>query len=107
MTKVYSSSQFSFRENTFSCESSDLGPLRAGPIDAQIYNDAADVGFYIRSEQTGKLACYYLHHTERDAEGDKLYDEYLPVGKHPSLFHSNELAPFDTYKHTKVIVFND
>lgn len=105
--KIYSAKDFNFRNNQFTTFASDLGKDREflGPI----FDDAADIGFFVRSTKTGKLACYSFDESEgpkRDAEGDIQFWELKPVKRHPSMLHNNEIADFATYSNTKVVVFN-
>lgn len=44
----------------FTVEASDLTNGRERPLSSRIYNDATDVGFYIKSERTGKSEAFYL-----------------------------------------------
>jgi hypothetical protein len=61
------SSKFSFNNNSFVTEASDLGRgLHLGLV----YDDACDEDFTIISERTGKGAVFALHNHEKDGEGD-------------------------------------
>jgi len=73
-----------------------------------MYRDAIDVGFFIRNEQSGRCAAYALHKEHKDDEGDLLYTEYHAVPRHPELITGGvTLAPYELYKNTVVIVYND
>ncbi len=48
------SSKFSFKNNTFVAELSDLGDPRL----ERVYDDAADYGFSVISKKTGKAAVF-------------------------------------------------
>ena len=61
-----SSLKFSFKNNTFVTEASDLG---RGFDLGQVYDDACDKGFTIISEKTGKGAVFVLWKDETDHEG--------------------------------------
>lgn len=102
--RVFNAIDFNFKNNQFTAFASDLGKGRnfSGPI----YNDAADDGFFIKSTKTGKLACYALDEPTTDGEGDIQYWEAKPVRKHHSLFNYDQIADFDTYSKTKVVIFN-
>ena len=58
------SSMFSFKNNTFVAELSDLGDLNL----ERVYDDAADFGFTVISEKTGKPAVFAF--VGFDKEGD-------------------------------------
>lgn len=64
---IYSSSLFTYvkEQRCFAGEiSMTPGVLR------QLWNDAMDLGFGIRSEKTGKIVFFTLQEIERDDEGD-------------------------------------
>lgn len=112
--KEYASGLFHFdrESSTFTVDVSTLGGTAAAmargwQIDGQVYNDAADSGFAIRSKKTGKLAIYTLKETDTK-EGEIRAWEYAPAQWHPSMFcNRSEVAGYETYKHTTVTIFND
>lgn len=112
--KIYSSDQFYFHKdtNTMTADVSDLGGTasamqRGWHLDEQVYNDAADSGFAIRSHRTGKLAIFTLKSTD-EKEGEVRAWEYEAARKHESMMCSkNDIGPWDTYKNVKVTIFND
>lgn len=108
MARQFSSKQFTYRaeSKTFSTFRSDLG-IKADQVFGQLYADACDEGILIRSEKTGKIAAYALHHTEIDADGDTQFWEFQAVRQHHEMGQGGgQFAPFSTYENTKVIVFN-
>lgn len=93
----FDSKQFSYNssDKTLTAEASDLNNKHL----QQIYNDACDVGFAIRSNKTGKVVTYYMTHEEKDNEGDIKWWIYEPTPE--SLRRVNECLG------TKVMIFND
>lgn len=85
-----SSKDFSFKKNMFSAEASEIGRkiMNLG----RVYDDAADLGFTIISEKTGKGAVFAVSHVLED-EGDVLAWEFVCVT--PGL------------KHLKAVIYND
>lgn len=71
------SNKFSFSDNIFSVEASEIQYTHS-----QIYDDAADVGIAIHSCVTGKIVGYYLRGEHRDPTGEIAYWEYLPIPEH-------------------------
>lgn len=61
--------QFSFSTQTqcFTAEASDFG---GGFITSQVYDDACDEGFVIRSPNTGKEILFVGDGVDEDSEGD-------------------------------------
>lgn len=112
--RIYKSDQFHFHRdtNTLTAEASDLGLTAAAMgrgevLHDRVFYDAIDVGFAIRSHLTGKLAVYTLKDTDTK-DGDVRAWEYEPARKCESmLFSKGDIAPWDSYKHTKVTIFND
>lgn len=84
------SSKFSFKNNTFITEASDLG---RGLFLGRVYNDACDEGFTIVSEKTGKGAVFALYNHDEDGEGDLVAWIFKCVT--PGLTH------------LKAVIFND
>lgn len=89
------SSKFTFRENTFVAEASDMGPTFTTRC---IYDDACDEGIAIRSERTNIVVIYYLSHTDVK-DGDIRYWEFKPISEHE--------RKYPACRGTKVILFND
>ena len=93
-----SSEYFTFNKDTktFSCDISDLnGKLRW----CALYDDAADIGFSMMSESSGKVATFSLINEVTDKDGDVHYWEFHPI--HESIEENPML------KDVKVFVFND
>lgn len=84
-----SSDKFTFRDNVFTCEASDLKGLYIG----QIYEDAIDIGFAMRSVKTNNVSYFYWSHEVKDADGDILYSVFKACDR--------KLA------HVSVKIFND
>lgn len=112
---TYGSDQFFFHKdtNTLTADASDLGLTAAvmaltGKVPySQVFDDAADAGIAIRSQRTGKLAIYTLKDVDVK-EGEVRAWEYTPARKHESMLcPKGDIAPWDTYKDTKVTIFND
>jgi hypothetical protein len=84
------SSLFSFKNNMFSTEISDLGPsFNFG----RVYDDAADLGFTIISKVTGNAAVFALNKELSDGEGDVQGWEFVCVTS--------------GLKQLKAVIFND
>ncbi len=60
----------------FIAEASDLGGL---PLLQRMFDDAADVGFYIQSAKTAKVEGFFHHHDIRDGEDEILVMVFLPT----------------------------
>jgi hypothetical protein len=71
-TYAIDSTKFGFNHmsNTFFAEASDL---KRHELYRQIYDDAADVGFAIRSVRTGKITRFYAAQVQKDREGDIIH----------------------------------
>jgi len=71
-----STAQFTWdpAERLFVAEASSLS-LQLGPV----YDDACDVGFTLREERTGATFVVAHEGAERDAEGDLLWTQFIPV----------------------------
>lgn len=95
---IISTDRFTYteRDRTFAAEDSDFG--RNGLPLGQVYDDATDIGFTLRSTRTGKEIVFALWNTQRDREGDVQFDEY-----HPAPYQRGTKGLDDL----KVIVFND
>lgn len=89
------STRFSYdpKDRTFSAERSDLN---VSTTFGRIYDDAADLGFAMRSSRTGRVVLFALTREERDADGDARFWEFEPIPEHAP--HAGD---------TRVIVFND
>ena len=96
LTSAFSSEQFSYKEDVFTAEASDLH--NEGRLMRQIYDDAIDVGIAIRSHSTGKVVKFYNDATFRDADGDVTYWTFKPTADH---MRDAALAKL------RVIIFND
>lgn len=64
----------------FVAEASEIGPF------TRVYDDACDVGMTLISQRTGNAVTFVVNHTERDAEGDVLYDDLVPADFKPRGF---------------------
>jgi hypothetical protein len=97
-TYAIDSTKFTFNsaKRTFFAEASDLN---GHELYRQIYDDAIDVGFAIRSDRTGQVMRFYVASTHKDREGDithwtfKIIDE--DARRSPAL------------KDLSVVIFND
>lgn len=67
------SNKFTFRNNMFTCEASDLTGLYVGAI----YDDACDEGFAMCSIKTNEVVYFYLANEVKDEENDTLYWDFL------------------------------
>jgi len=58
----------------------DLGVAEASDLPehlvSRVYNDAADLGFLVRSNRTGRTLLFTFAERERDAEGDTVADVF-------------------------------
>lgn len=63
-----SSSRFSFKNSTFVAELSELGDPKLG----QVYDDAADYGFTVISEKTGKPAVFAFDYFDKDVSSEDI-----------------------------------
>jgi hypothetical protein len=89
---VASSKLFNWDSKVPSCEESTL---RGNDVNImrKLYVDAADVGFGIRSERTGRTVRWILFNEVRDNEGDILYWSFKPEE--------------ETVKVSSIIIWND
>jgi hypothetical protein len=76
--RIFDSNQFTYHAatKTFSTEASDIHGF-----DRQLWNDSADVGFGIRSKNTGNVVLFTHEKTHRDDEGyitHWTFDAYNP-----------------------------
>ena len=76
----------------FTVEASDLTNGRERPLFERMFNDASDVGFYIKSERTGKSEAFYLSDEKYSRDGDVDRWTFKPV---------NQAI------HMEIIVYND
>jgi hypothetical protein len=82
----YSSKLFNYskEQNVMSSEISTLaGPLMEQIMNGkthygQIYTDSADSGFWIKSENTGKLEAFRFVE-EKEQDGDLMFEVYEPI----------------------------
>jgi len=93
----FSSNQFTYNaaDKTFTSEASDLDNRHL----QQIYNDACDVGFAMKSDKTGEVVTYVMNSVKKDEEGDVEYWTY-----HPALESQRKIP---SCRDTMVMVFND
>lgn len=84
--------------NSFGCEMSTLS-LGYGidPL-AQLYHDACDQGFLMKSHATGNVVIWYLSSTEKDNEGDTTHWVFKPTMA--SIHHNPQLET------AKVLIWN-
>jgi hypothetical protein len=68
-----SSDRFSWKDGHGLADASEIGAESIGLI----WNDKIDVGFYIRSEKTGKEKIFYLKSVQRDEDGTILIWNYI------------------------------
>ncbi len=76
----------------FTVEAADLTNGRERPLFGRIFNDASDVGFYIKSERTGNRELFYLSDEKYSRDGDVDRWTFKPVNPDISM---------------EIIVFND
>ena len=90
-----SSNHFTYNSATkeFAIEASDL---KGFPFDGLLYDDAADFGFVLVSEKTGRSQPYFLNQNIYNKENDIVAQEFLPA--EPVLPGA---------RGTSVLVFND
>jgi hypothetical protein len=105
MVQQFASQQFHRTDMVLSVDSSDLG-MQPGEGFGQVYNDAIDEGFYIRSESTGKLAPFVLDST-MEANGDVIGWKFKAARPNPAMFFVDGLARYDDYKNLIAVVYND
>lgn len=93
-----STKQFTYKNNTFIAEASDLS---GGELFHQIYPDACDAGLVLVSSVTGKESTWYVDEYEytKDEDHELVAYHLLPteetIRKIPSLIN------------TKMVIFND
>lgn len=89
---VHSSKIFSYSNQNFVAESSDLGPRGM----SQVWDDACDLGFSIRSERTNVVKTFVIDRTHTDNEGDVTHwtlreingNRIIPDGLSVTLFNN-------------------
>ena len=99
VTQDISLRQFTWNPETrtLSAEASDL----EGRIFQNLYNDACDVGFSVRSHHTGKVERFYLEDVETDHQAAELRNEAPEI----LAWH---FKPLDRKSRVKeIVVFND
>lgn len=88
----YSSKDFNYHGMSWTTEASDLA---RNNFFGQIWDDAADVGFVVKSHVTGKEVVFYLDTVERDADNDIRWWTFKPYN------------PEDRYKDLVITIWND
>lgn len=59
---------------------SEFSTLQGNGLQAgQLYDDAADYGFWVKSERTGKLMAFSGGNREYDDEGELISETYYPA----------------------------
>ncbi len=96
---VVPSNQFSWKTNEGTTERSDL---RVN-IFSQIYDDACDAGFIVKSEKTGREFIAFHSHSEFDNEGELQYDVFTFWSEKKN----NRAVQLKREERFKVLVFND
>jgi hypothetical protein len=96
----FSSKQFTYNaaDKTFTSEASDLDNRHL----QQIYNDACDVGFAMKSDKTGNVITYVMTKPFYHGEG-----EDRELGGYNYVPTSESIREHPECEGTKVIVFND
>jgi hypothetical protein len=94
---VFLSSQFTYtrKNKTLVSEASDMGNRHL----QQIYDDACDVGFAVKSETTGNVVTYYMANVMKNSEDEVMGWEYHPTAE--------SIRQIPECVDTKAIVFND
>ena len=92
------SSRFDFNTTikTFSTEASSL---RGTPFQSQLYDDACDVGFIMKSTKTGNEVTYVLEKEHKDFEGEVIKWTFVPT-----------IESYNKHReavNTRVVIFND
>lgn len=88
-------SLFTYSKGTFVAEASDL---KGRNVEQQIYDDACDVGFCLRSP-TGNVVKFFLSKEHKDSEGDITHWEFLPCAE--------DVRKRPIFAKMKVVIFND
>lgn len=74
--QVYSSNDFTYDAST----KVFVGEISAVPtVLREMYNDALDIGFAMRSAKTGRIAYFCIETAERDREGDMYRWTFKPT----------------------------
>lgn len=69
---------YDYKSRAFTAEASEIG-WRPGQLPVvQLYDDAADVGIWLRSSRTGVNQPFYLEQTEKDREGGVVAWHFSP-----------------------------
>lgn len=63
---IHTSDFFTVHGKSLITEISDL----PRPVMGQIYTDACDLGFFVKSERTGKIEGFRMREEKRDVDGD-------------------------------------
>lgn len=72
---THDGSLFMWKGSQGCCDASDLGTT----VDARIWNDACDSGFYIKSHKTGERKLFTCTDVSMDDEGDLAWAKYVSV----------------------------
>jgi hypothetical protein len=97
-TYAIDSTKFTFHaaKQTFFAEASDL---YGHELYRQIYDDAADVGFAIRSDRTGAVMRFYVAQVHKDREGDITHWTFKIINE--------DARKNPAFKELSVVIFND
>ncbi len=87
---------FSYKDGTFTAFASDLN---GHELMRQLYDDACDVGFGIKSARTRSVVTFHLAEVKRNADNDIQFWEYHPTP-------DNVRTALSSLKNLKVIIFN-
>ena len=75
---VFSTDFFSYRDNTFYADASDLSN---GELFSRVWSDSYDVGLTLVNPSTGNEEVFYIDDTDKDEEGDITGWRLKPVNK--------------------------
>ncbi|MFI5260909.1 MAG: hypothetical protein ACHQU0_03890 [Candidatus Paceibacteria bacterium] len=78
-SKTYAGHQFNWNGCVGTADISDLCDGGNLELDARVYDDACDVGFYVTSQKTGRRVLFIESNVARDGEGDVMYNEYVSI----------------------------
>lgn len=91
----FPSSMFTVTGHQLSAEASDMGNRHLQPL----YDDAADVGFAIKSDKTGNVVIFSVVDVKRDGEGELQYWTYAAT--------ADCIRKYPECRKVQVLVFND
>jgi hypothetical protein len=99
----YNGSRLSWKINVGYCEASDLAPRSR--FDGQIYDDACDTGFWVRSTGSGHRVLFSLESTVNTRDGEDVsHWEYVAIkAEGPNGYCTKRI----NLNHLRVVVFND